>query len=82
MIEGACRHLVNDRMEITGARWRLDRAEAVLRIRALRSSGDFDKYWEFHKRQEFGRNHVSKFQDPEKLLAIQLLYFKRAASLT
>ncbi len=35
-------------MEITGARWRLDRAEAVLRIRALRSSGDRYEYWEFH----------------------------------
>ncbi len=45
VIEGACRHLVNDRMDITGARWRLDRAEAVLRIRALRVSGDFDEYW-------------------------------------
>ena len=70
VIEGACRHLVNDRMEITGARWRLDRAEAVLRIRALRSSGDFDQYWEFHKMQEFKRNHISKFQEPERLLAI------------
>ena len=70
VIEGACRHLVNDRMEITGARWRLDRAEAVLRIRALRSSGDFEAYWQFHKRQEFRRNHVSKFQEPERLLAI------------
>lgn len=69
VIEGACRHLVNDRMAITGARWRLDRAEAVLRIRALRASGDFDEYWEFHKLQEFRRNHVSKFQEPERLLA-------------
>lgn len=69
VIEGACRHLVNDRMDITGARWRLDRAEAVLRIRALRSSGDFDEYWQFHKMQEFKRNHADKFQDPERLLA-------------
>ena len=69
VIEGACRHLVNDRMAITGARWRLDRAEAVLRIRALRASGDFDEYWNFHKLQEFRRNHVNKFQDPERLLA-------------
>lgn len=68
VIEGACRHLVNDRMDITGARWRLDRAEAVLRIRALRSSGDFDEYWQFHKLQEFKRNHADKFQDPERLL--------------
>lgn len=68
VIEGACRHLVNDRMDITGARWRLDRAEAVLRIRALRASHDFDNYWKFHKQQEFNRNHVSKFQDPERFL--------------
>jgi hypothetical protein len=24
VIEGVCRHLINDRMDITGARWRLD----------------------------------------------------------
>ena len=70
VIEGACRHLVNDRMDITGARWRLDRAEAVLRLRALRASGDFDEYWQFHKMEEFQRNHVNKFQDPKRLLAI------------
>lgn len=69
VIEGACRHLICDRMDITGARWRLDRAEAVLKIRALRSSDDFESYWQFHKLQEFQRNHVSKFQDPKRLLA-------------
>jgi hypothetical protein len=69
VIEGACRHLICDRMDITGARWRLDRAEAVLKIRALKSSGDFADYWKFHKMQEFQRNHVSKFQEPERLLA-------------
>ena len=69
---------VNDRMDITGARWRLDRAEAVLRLRALRASGDFEEYWQFHKLQEFQRNHVNKFQEPERLLAIWLHYFKRA----
>jgi len=69
VIEGACRHLVCDRMEITGARWRLERAEAVLQIRALRSSNDFEEYWQFHKLQEFKRNHLSKFQDPQRVLA-------------
>ncbi len=34
VIEGACRHLVKDRMDITGARWGLDSAEAILRLRA------------------------------------------------
>ena len=51
VVEGACRHLVNDRLGITGARWRLRSAEAVLRLRALRSSGDFDAYWTFHERR-------------------------------
>ena len=58
VIEGACRHLVKDRMEITGARWSLDGAEAVLRLRALRSSGDFDTYWCFHLAQEHERTHA------------------------
>src|SRR6266545_2882795 len=44
VIEGACRHLINDRMDITGARWSLQGAEAILKLRSLRSSGDFDDY--------------------------------------
>ncbi len=44
VIEGACRHLVKDGMDVTGARWSLAGAEAVLHLRALRSSGDFDEY--------------------------------------
>lgn len=69
VIEGACRHLVNDRMEITGARWRLERAEAVLKIRALKASDDFPEYWQFHQQEEFNRNHACKFENPEILLA-------------
>ena len=57
VIEGACRHLVKDRMEVTGARWSLNGAEAVLRLRALRSSHDFNEYWTFHEAQEHERNH-------------------------
>ena len=56
-IEGACRHLLQDRLDITGARWSLRSAEAVLRLRALRSSGDFEAYWTFHLAQERVRNH-------------------------
>jgi len=57
VIEGACRHLVKDRMEITGAKWRLKSAEAVLRLRALRISHNFEEYWEFHEACEHKRNH-------------------------
>ncbi len=65
VIEGACRHLVKDRMELTGARWSLAGAEAVLRLRALRSSGDFDQYWQFHEVQEYERNHAAHYADHE-----------------
>jgi len=61
VIEGACRYLVQDRMDRTGARWSLNGAEAVLRLRALRTSGDFDAYWRFHEEQEYLRNHVALY---------------------
>jgi hypothetical protein len=63
VIEGACRYLVKDRMEITGARWSLQGAEDILRLRSLRASGDFDEYWQFHLRQEYERNHAKKYKD-------------------
>lgn len=61
VIEGACRHLVKDRLGLTGARWRLARAEAVLRLRALRASHDFDDYWHFHEACEYERNHQARY---------------------
>lgn len=57
VIEGACRHLIKDRMDLTGARWSLKGAESILRLRSLRSSNDFDDYWLFHLQQEFQRNY-------------------------
>lgn len=63
VIEGACRHLVKDRMDITGARWSLTGAEAVLRLRSLRSSVDFDEYWVFHLEQEHRRNHLDLYAE-------------------
>lgn len=63
VIEGACRYLVQDRMGRTGARWSLAGAEAVLRLRALRTSGDFDDYWQFHLAQEHQRTHALHYAD-------------------
>jgi len=57
VIEGACRHLINDRLDITGARWSLDGAEAILKLRSLKSSGDFDDYWQFHKKESKQRTY-------------------------
>jgi hypothetical protein len=62
VIEGACRFLVKDRMDRTGARWSLTGAEAVLRLRAVRASGDFDAYWQFHLERDRQRNHASRYE--------------------
>lgn len=65
VIEGACRHLVKDRMDITGARWSTDGAEAILKLRAILANNDWDHYWHYHLRQEHQRtyrNHRNCYQ--------------------
>ncbi|PWU16419.1 MAG: ISKra4 family transposase [Bdellovibrio sp.] len=72
VIEGACRHLIKDRMDVTGARWTLQGAEAVLKLRSLKSSGDFNAYWEYHEAQEFARNHGPRYAKPSILNKLRL----------
>jgi hypothetical protein len=55
VIEGACRHLIADRLDIGGARWGLDGAEAVLTMRAVISNSDFKEYWRFRLAREHQR---------------------------
>ena len=61
IIEGACRHLIKDRFDITGARWGLDGAEALLKLRSVWSNGDWDAYWTYHLEQEQRRVHFSQY---------------------
>jgi len=63
VIEGACRHLIGDRLDITGARWGLQGAEAILTLRAVISNGDFDEYWRFHLAREHQRLYPGTAQD-------------------
>jgi len=76
VIEGACRHLIKDRMDVTGARWSLNGAEAVLKLRSLCSSGDFDAYWDLHEKQEYLRNHESHYAKPSILAKVKLTLVK------
>jgi hypothetical protein len=69
VIEGACRHLVGDRLDITGARWGLQGAEAVLKLRALWTNGDFPAYWRYHLAQEHRRVHQARYQHQLALAA-------------
>lgn len=44
VIEGACRHLVKDRMERAGMHWTPDGAQAMLDVRSVHIDGDWDGY--------------------------------------
>lgn len=60
-IEGSCKHLINDRCDLCGARWTIKGAEAILKLRAIHISGDFDEYWKHHEAEERKRNHESQY---------------------
>jgi len=51
-VEGACKNLIKDRMERSGMRWTEQMAEAIVQLRAIYLSGDFDRYWQFHIDQD------------------------------
>ena len=61
IIEGACRHIVCDRMALTGARWGLPGAEAILKLRAIRANGEWAAYWRYHLEQEHQRVHATRY---------------------
>ena len=44
VVEGACRHLVKDRMEGTGMRWRVVGAQSMLDLRAVFLNDDWDVF--------------------------------------
>jgi hypothetical protein len=50
-------------MAITGARWSVDGAEAVLKLRAVCANGDFPDYWQLHQKNELERVHRSRYAD-------------------
>jgi hypothetical protein len=50
--EGACRHLVKDRMERTGMRWTVPGARSLLHLRVIYLNGDWSVYVESHIRNE------------------------------
>lgn len=44
VIEGACRHLVKDRLERSGMRWTIDGAQSILDLRSVIASGLWEPY--------------------------------------
>jgi hypothetical protein len=63
VVEGACRHLVKDRLEQAGMRWTRPGAQALLDLRAVRLNDTWDAYWAFHRRQQHRRRYPSSSLD-------------------
>jgi len=57
VIEGACKNIINDRMERSGMSWSARIAEAIVKLRAIYLSGDLADYWAFHVAAEQRRIH-------------------------
>jgi hypothetical protein len=55
MAEGACRHVVKDRMEMTGMRWTLKGAQSMLHLRAIYLNGDWEDYLDSYIQTEQSR---------------------------
>ena len=47
--------------DITGARWGLDGAQAILTLRALTINGDLAEYWTYHLLKEHHRRHETRY---------------------
>jgi hypothetical protein len=72
VIEGACRHFVKDRFELSGMRWTQEGAENLMRLRAVAENGDWDAYHDFRQRQRHTRLYDIPFpnQDAPEVLAL------------
>ena len=51
VVEGTCRHLVKDRMELSGMRWTLSGAGALLALRAVNENGNWETFHEYRRKQ-------------------------------
>jgi hypothetical protein len=60
VIEGACRHLVKDRMERSGMRWTLAGAKAILNLRAVRESGYWERFQAVRRTRESTVTHPNR----------------------
>jgi hypothetical protein len=60
VIEGACRHVIKDRMEQGGMRWTLAGAEAMLNVRSVCASSAWDDFGSWRQAEAAPRVHPHK----------------------
>jgi len=57
VIEGACRHVVKDRLERTGMNWTVPGAQAMLQLRSIYLNGQWEQFMKFRTEKETERLH-------------------------
>ena len=72
VIEGACRHVVKDRCELSGMRWTMGGAEALLHLRCAHENGDWDAFHAFRRRQRHHRLYALPYPPDADLTPLDL----------
>jgi hypothetical protein len=67
VIEGACRHFVKDRCELSGMRWHQSGVENLLRLRAVAENDDWEAYHAFRRRQRHRRLYGSPIPNTQPI---------------
>jgi hypothetical protein len=57
VIEGACRHIIKDRMEHGGMRWTLEGAQAMLNVRCVCASSEWENFNRWRQAEQAKRAH-------------------------
>jgi hypothetical protein len=57
VIEGACRHVIKDRMEHGGMRWTLEGAQAMLNVRCVCASSQWENFGSWRQAEQAERVH-------------------------
>jgi len=68
VVEGACKHLVKDRMELTGMRWRIAGAQTILSLRAIYLNDDWKTFNRSRIQAEQTRLYPYKTSPPNLLV--------------
>lgn len=60
VIEGACRHVIKDRMERAGMRWKVPGAQAMLQLRTIAANDHWREFQDFRIKHETRRLYPHK----------------------
>ena len=68
VVESACSQVVANRCELPGARWSIDGAEAILKIRSVTSSNLWNEYWSYTKTYKENVNYSNYLEAVNNVL--------------